>query len=96
MDLLIGALLLHPSNRVSHGTKVSGIYSLLRIILGDFAISSVLHPLTSYTLKSTYIDARYAWLIESPGPPIIDRQSVFEPLQTGLVSIDSMIPVGRG
>jgi F-type H+-transporting ATPase subunit alpha len=96
MDLLIGALLLNPSNRVSQGSKVNGIYSLLRIILGDFAISSILHPLTSYTLKSNCIDAQYAWLVESPGPPIIDRQSVFEPLQTGLLSIDSMIPIGRG
>ena len=34
--------------------------------------------------------------MESPGPGIIMRQSVFEPLQTGLVSIDSMIPIGRG
>jgi len=34
--------------------------------------------------------------VESPGPGIIMRQSVFEPLQTGLVSIDSMIPIGRG
>jgi F-type H+-transporting ATPase subunit alpha len=96
MDLLIGALLLNPSNRVSQGSKVNGIYSLLRLILGDFAISSILHPLTSYTLNSNYIDAQYAWLVESPAPPIIDRQSVFEPLQTGLVSVDSMIPIGRG
>ena len=93
MDLLIGALLLNPSDRISQGSKVTGIYSLLRLILGDFAISSILHPLTSYTLNSTCIDAQYAWLVESPGPPIIDRQSVFEPLQTGLVSIDSMIPI---
>jgi F-type H+/Na+-transporting ATPase subunit alpha len=34
--------------------------------------------------------------VQSPGPGIIDRQSVFEPLQTGLISIDSMIPIGRG
>jgi F0F1-type ATP synthase alpha subunit len=96
MDLLIGALLLNPSNRIAQGSKVNGICSLLRIILGDFAISSILHPLTSYTLNSSCIDAQYAWLVESPGPPIIDRQSVFEPLQTGLLSIDSMIPIGRG
>ena len=32
----------------------------------------------------------------SPAVGIIDRQSVFEPLQTGLLCIDSMIPIGRG
>ncbi|RZC86168.1 hypothetical protein C5167_041350, partial [Papaver somniferum] len=35
-------------------------------------------------------------LIESPAPGIISRRSVYEPLQTGLIAIDSMIPVGRG
>ncbi|KAB5514168.1 hypothetical protein DKX38_028074 [Salix brachista] len=35
-------------------------------------------------------------LIESPAPGIILRRSVYEPLQTGLIAIDSMIPVGRG
>ena len=74
MDLLIGALLLTPSNRISQGSKVNGIYRLLRLILGDFAMSSILHPLTSYTLTSSCIDAQYAWLVESPAPPIIDRQ----------------------
>lgn len=35
-------------------------------------------------------------LIESPAPGIISRRSVYEPLQTGLLAIDSMIPIGRG
>jgi F-type H+-transporting ATPase subunit alpha len=35
-------------------------------------------------------------LIESPAPGIITRQSVCEPLQTGILSIDAMIPIGRG
>jgi F-type H+-transporting ATPase subunit alpha len=34
-------------------------------------------------------------LIESPTPSIISRCSVYEPLQTGLIAIDSMIPIGR-
>ena len=39
---------------------------------------------------------QYRWVVESPAPGIIDRQSLFEPLQTGVISIDSMIPLGRG
>merc|ERR1712159_877712 len=35
-------------------------------------------------------------LIEAPAPGIISRRSVYEPLQTGIVSVDSMIPIGRG
>ena len=39
---------------------------------------------------------QYRWVVESPAPNIIDRQSLFELLQTGVISIDSMIPLGRG
>ena len=39
---------------------------------------------------------QYPWAIESPAPGIIDRQSVSEALQTGLIAIDSSIPIGCG
>jgi F-type H+-transporting ATPase subunit alpha len=42
------------------------------------------------------ISAAGSRLIESPAPGIIDRQSVCEPLQTGIVAIDALIPIGRG
>ncbi|CAN1204244.1 ATP synthase subunit alpha, chloroplastic, partial [Linum perenne] len=42
------------------------------------------------------ISAFESRLIESPAPGIISRRSVYEPLQTGLIAIDSMIPIGRG
>ncbi|CAI8602235.1 unnamed protein product [Vicia faba] len=42
------------------------------------------------------ISASESRLIESPAHGIISRQSVYEPLQTGLIAIDSMIPIGRG
>ncbi|KAI3664319.1 hypothetical protein L1987_89939 [Smallanthus sonchifolius] len=41
-------------------------------------------------------EGKIRWLIESPAPGIISRRSVYEPLQTGLIAIDSMIPIGRG
>jgi F-type H+-transporting ATPase subunit alpha len=50
----------------------------------------------NFILNSGRIDVQYRWVVESPAPGIIDRQSVFEPLQTGVISIDSMIPIGRG
>eukprot|EP00415_Alexandrium_ostenfeldii_P000316 UN0316 len=96
MNLLIGALLLNPEDRLAEGAKVSGQCRLASIILGDFAIGSILDPVGNFILNSGRIDAQYRWVIESPAPGIIDRQSVFEPLQTGVLSIDSMIPLGRG
>ena len=101
MNLLIGALLLNPSNGVSSGQKVNGIYRLASIILGDFAIGSILDPVGSYILNAIWISTfhpfnRSYWLVLNAAPGIIDRQSVFEPIQTGIISIDSMIPIGRG
>ena len=96
MNLIIGALLLNPRNRLSEGGKVNAISRLASIILGDFAIGSILDPLGNFILNSGRIDVQYRWVVESPGVGIIDRQSVFEPLQTGVISIDSMIPIGRG
>jgi F0F1-type ATP synthase alpha subunit len=86
MNLLIGALLLNPENRVSEGAKVNGMSRLASIILGDFAIGSILDPVGNFILNSGRIDVQYRWVVESPAPGIIDRQSVFEPLQTGVIS----------
>ena len=47
-------------------------------------------------INSRRCDSVHQWLIESPSPSIVERLSVFEPLQTGLISVDSMIPIGRG
>jgi F-type H+-transporting ATPase subunit alpha len=96
MNLVIGALLLDPTQPLAEGAKVDGMSRLASIILGDFAIGSILDPVGNFILNSGRIDAQYLWIVESPAPGIIDRQSVFEPLQTGVMSIDSMVPIGRG
>ena len=93
MNLLIGALLLNPKIRLYEGAKVNAISRLASIILGDFAIGSILDPLGNLILNSGRIDVQYRWVVESAAPGIIDRESVFEPLQTGVISIDSMIPI---
>merc|ERR1712039_790444 len=96
MNLLIGALLLNPDDRISEGTKVKGLCRLASVILGDFVVGSILDCVGNLILNSARIDAQYRWVIESPAPGIIDRQSVFEPLQTGIISIDAMVPIGLG
>jgi len=96
LTLIIGALLINPTNRLSEGAQVIGQCTLSSIIIGDYAIGSILDALGSLILNSRRVDVQYRWVIESPAPGIIYRQSVFEPLQTGVLSVDSMIPIGRG
>ena len=96
LTLIIGALLINPTNRLSEGAQVIGQCTLLSIVIGDYAIGSIFNTLGNLILNSKRVDIQYHWVIESSAPRIIYRQSVFEPLQTGVVSIDSMIPIGRG
>jgi F-type H+-transporting ATPase subunit alpha len=96
MNLVISALLLDPGIRVSEGSKVYSIGRLASLVMGDFAIGSLLDPVGNFILNSSAIEAQYLWLVESSGTGIIDRESVFEPLETGVISIDSIVPLGRG
>lgn len=96
MNLLIGSLMFTPENRIFEGSQVESLSRLASILLGDYVIGSILDPLGNLLLNLSNITANYRWLIESPAPGIVDRQSVFEPLQTGILAIDSMVPIGLG
>ena len=99
MNLHIGALLLNTFHQpTTQGHKVNGISRLASIITGDLAIGSILSPMGTYILNTTLHNTTNLsyWLILSAAPGIISHQSVFEPIQTGIISIDSMIPIGRG
>jgi len=96
MNLIIGALLLNPDNRLFEGAQIRALSRLASLLVGDFAIGSILDSLGNLLLLLGRTDAQYRWVVESPAPGIIYRESVFEPLQTGVVSIDSMVPIGRG
>ena len=96
MNLVISGLQLQPSVRVYEGGKVIGINSLAAVILGDFVVGALLDPLGAQLLGARNISSSNQWVIESPAVGIIDRQSVFEPLQTGALCLDAMILIGRG
>merc|ERR1711920_950898 len=96
MNLVISGLQLQPDVRVYEGGKVIGTNSVAAVILGDFVIGALLDPLGAQLLGTRNISSNNQWVIESPAIGIIDRQSVFEPLQTGVLCLDAMIPVGRG
>jgi len=96
MNLIIGSLMFYPDRRIFEGAKVTSLSRLASILLGDYVIGSILDPLGNLLLNTGKVNAQYRWVIESPAPGIIDRQSVFEPLQTGIIAIDAMVPIGLG
>ena len=96
MNLLIGGLLFDPGLRVGEGGKVNSRRRLPSIRVGSFMFGCIVDPLGKFILNEARVDSQNTWVIESGAPGIIDRESVFESLRTGLICIDAMLPIGRG
>ena len=92
----IGCILFGDSEQVVQGSEVKRTGKTAGMPVGDAFIGRVVDALGSP------VDGRGDVLfteyrpIEHPAPGIIDRQSVNEPLETGILTIDSMFPIGRG
>ncbi len=92
----IGAVILGEYKDLKEGDKVKRTGNVLQVPVGDALIGRVVDPLGNPMDDKGPINATEFRAVESPAPGIADRQSVSEPLQTGLKAIDSMIPIGRG
>lgn len=92
----VGVVLLSGENLVKDGEEVRGTGKVLSIPSGKALLSRVVNPLGEPVDGKGLIEAEKYLPIESPAAPVIDRASVNTPLQTGCLSIDAMIPIGRG
>ena len=92
----VGCVLLSGESLVKDGDEVKGTGKVISVPSGTKLFGRVLTPLGKPIDGKGPIEAE-AWLpMESPAAPVIDRGSVDTPLQTGIVSVDAMIPIGRG
>lgn len=92
----VGAVLMGTGRNIKQGSTVRATGKIAQVPVGDDLLGRVVDALVVPIDGKGNIVANETRLIESPAPGIISRQSVCEPLQTGIVSIDSMIPIGRG
>ena len=92
----VGAVLMGEGLKVQEGSSVRATGKIAQIGVGDDYLGRVVNPLAEPIDGKGKIESNDTRLIESGAPGIISRRSVHEPLQTGLVAIDSMIPIGRG
>ena len=92
----VGAVLMGSGLAVQEGSSVRATGRIAQIGVGDAYLSRVVNPLAHPIDGKGKIETTDTRLIESGAPGIISRRSVHEPLQTGLIAIDSMIPIGRG
>ena len=92
----VGAVLMGDGLAVQEGDSVKATGKIAQVPVGEGFLGRVVDGLARPIDGKGDIKADGTRLIESPAPGIIARRSVYEPLQTGLVSIDAMIPIGRG
>nr|YP_009426845.1 ATP synthase CF1 alpha subunit [Hymenasplenium unilaterale]ASU95537.1 ATP synthase CF1 alpha subunit [Hymenasplenium unilaterale] len=92
----VGAVLTGDGLTIQEGSSVKATGKIAQIPVSDSFLGRVVNALAQPIDGKGQIPASEFRLIESPAPGIISRRSVYEPLQTGLIAIDSMIPIGRG
>ena len=92
----IGAVLLGDDSRVAAGSKVTLTGEVLTVPVGPELIGRIVDPLGRPLDGKGAIKAKNRGLIERPAPGVMDRKSVHEPLMTGILAIDAMVPIGRG
>lgn len=92
----VGAVLMGEGLTVQEGTSVRATGKIAQVPVGDGYLGRVVNSLARPIDGKGEIPTSENRLIESAAPGIISRRSVYEPLQTGLVAVDAMIPIGRG
>ncbi len=92
----VGAVILGDYEHISEGDKVKCTGRILEVPVGEGLLGRVVDSLGNGIDGRGPINAAGSEPIEKIAPGVITRQSVSQPVQTGLKSIDSMVPIGRG
>ena len=92
----VGAVILGDYKSISEGDTVKCTGNILEVPVGNELLGRVVNSLGEPIDNAGAIDAKTKSPIEKIAPGVIERKSVDQPVQTGLKSIDSMVPIGRG
>ncbi|MED5534664.1 MAG: F0F1 ATP synthase subunit alpha [Pseudomonadota bacterium] len=92
----VGAVVLGEYKHISEGDVVKTTGRILEVPVGKSLLGRVVDALGNPLDGKGPIDAATTAPIEKVAPGVIERKSVDQPVQTGLKSIDSMVPIGRG
>ncbi|MDJ0701836.1 MAG: F0F1 ATP synthase subunit alpha [Leptolyngbyaceae cyanobacterium MO_188.B28] len=92
----VGAVLMGDGRKIQEGGSVTSTGRIAEVPVGEAVLGRVVDALARPIDGKGDIQTDESRLIESPAPGIIQRKSVYEPMQTGITAIDAMIPIGRG
>jgi F-type H+-transporting ATPase subunit alpha len=93
---LIGCVLLDAATDVEAGDAVFGTGEVVSVPVGEALLGRIVDPLGRPLDGKGAIEAETQWPIERPAPSIIERDLVTEPVQTGIVAVDTLFALGRG
>ena len=92
----VGAVLLGADTQIKEGDPVTRTKRIAQVPVGEALVGRVVNALGQPVDGKGPIETKEFRAIERYAPGVVDRRSVKEPLQTGIKSIDAMIPIGRG
>ena len=92
----VGAVLFGEDIEIGEGDEVKRTGRIVEVPVGDALLGRVVNALGQPIDGKGPVETDLSRRVEVKAPGIVDRQSVHEPLQTGLKAIDSMVPIGRG
>jgi F-type H+-transporting ATPase subunit alpha len=92
----VGAVLLGDVTAIKENDKVHTTGRIMEVPTGEGMLGRVVNPLGMPIDGKGPIETKATRPIEFKAPGVINRQPVHEPVQTGILAIDSMIPIGRG
>ena len=92
----VGAVILGAYGHITEGDRVACTGKVLQVPVGEALVGRLINPLGEPLDGQGPIASEHLESIEKIAPGVIARQSVSQPLQTGLKAIDTMVPIGRG
>ena len=92
----IGCVLLDAGTHVEAGDAVFGTGEVVGVPVGEALLGRIVDPLGRPLDEKGAVGADTRWPIERPAPSIIERDLVTEPVQTGIVVVDTLFALGRG
>jgi ATP synthase F1, alpha subunit len=92
----VGIIILGKYDNIREGDRVKRTGRIMEVPVGEALIGRVVNPLGQPVDGLGEIKTDKTRPIESKAPGVMDRQSVNQPLQTGIKAIDALVPIGRG
>jgi F-type H+-transporting ATPase subunit alpha len=92
----VGAVVFGNETYIKQGVAVKRTGKIVSLPVGPSLLGRVIDPLGTLLDAQPLLQNTEEWRVEEKAPGIIERQSVREPVQTGIKAIDSMVPIGRG